>query len=58
MNDKDYDKLVKDYEKLHASNPNLYILDHKEGFDTRSDKVLDKRFLERSEEERIRVLIN
>ena len=58
MNDKDYDKLVKDYEKLHASNPSLYILDHKEGFKTRGEKVLDKRFLERSEEERIRVLIN
>ena len=34
MNDKDYARLIKEYEKLHASEPEEYIMDMKEEFDS------------------------
>ena len=57
MNDKDYKKLVKDYEKLHSTRPDLYILDYKDGFLSRNEKVKNEKFLQRSEEEKIRTLL-
>ena len=57
MNDKDYNKLVNDYEMLHSSKPKLYIMDYKDGFLSRSEKVQEESFLQRSEEDRIRTLL-
>ena len=58
MNNKDYEKLVKDYEKLHASKPSLYIMDFQDGFKTRSKKVLEERFTGQGEAEKISILIS
>ena len=57
MNEKDYKKLVGDYEKLHSSRPDLYIIDYADGFQCRSEKVREQRFQQRSEEDRIRILL-
>ena len=57
MNDKDYNKLVNDYEMLHSSKPKHYIMDYKDGFLSRSEKVQEESFLQRSEEDRIRTLL-
>ena len=57
MNDKDYNKLIKDYEKLHSSRPDIYIMDYKDGFLTRSEKVQARRILDQNKEDGIRILI-
>lgn len=57
MNDKDYNKLIKDYEKLHYSRPDIYIMDYRDGFLTRSEKVQARKLLDQNKEDGIRILL-
>ena len=56
MNDKDYARLIKEYEKLHASEPEEYIMDMKEEFDSLISCMGDE-FRSFSKEKQIRIFI-
>ena len=56
MNEKDYAKLVKEYEKLHAAEPEEYIMDMNEEFEGLLEFV-DDEFRSFSMEKQIEIMI-